>query len=415
MIPFQMTLEWEGKSIKKYEFICKMENKVYYKNTDKSMILSELSKMGDLDGYGLVKIFIGNFYLDNKFTKEFNIPSKREIQSRFLDAYQGINIYRGDVKIYGHGKEDWLKLAEERVKRGVGNIDNKLTFGVVELPSISQEVLIERSSREGFIKNKKRIVFEQVMKTIIKQFNNDRVEAIKCLKKVNIKPKNLNNEKSTNTKEIYLDNKSEKIKSSIVEDRSTDYSSSDKPKQRGFNIYDRLDELTLQQLDYLEPKISDCIMELDSLSKSKKEYKYSLISLLRTIVEISAKELDCELKMFESEYAGAKYDETKMMVIARCKDKISNKRQSVLKDQEELENLYNKCHSKLRNIKNADIENHLHNLDFVMHQEKEQVTFEKVETEYNFFAPIITSFIDSMVALKALRISKRKRKKKETV
>ncbi|MFP3919965.1 hypothetical protein U5N28_19355, partial [Lysinibacillus telephonicus] len=97
-------------------------------------------------------------------------------------AYQGINVYRNGYKIYGHGKEDWLKLAEKRLKRSSDNIDNKQTFGYVILCPEKSVYLEEKTNREGFIRNDTSTYFTKIIDAIITQFGQDRKKSISKIK-----------------------------------------------------------------------------------------------------------------------------------------------------------------------------------------------------------------------------------------
>jgi len=105
-----------------------------------------------LNDIGKVTVYIDNFFFESAYSKKANISAKI-IQDRFLYSYQGINIYRNKVKIFGFGSNDFLKLAEERLKRSGDNIDNKNTFGYAIVDGGTKEKLIEQTNREGFVFN----------------------------------------------------------------------------------------------------------------------------------------------------------------------------------------------------------------------------------------------------------------------
>lgn len=121
-------------------------------------ILSSLTN--DEEGYsidkhilkelGKIKIYIDSFFFDRGYVKNTTYKTT-DIQSLFLSAYQGINIYRNKIKIFGFGRNDFLKLAEKRLKRAADNIDNKQTFGYVEIEKQTKDKLKEQTNREGFI------------------------------------------------------------------------------------------------------------------------------------------------------------------------------------------------------------------------------------------------------------------------
>ncbi|WDU77558.1 hypothetical protein [Lysinibacillus sp. G01H] len=180
--PFSAIAEFEGNKIVSYKFICKFHNTVLYENS--SMIsIEESIKEQNVENIfiGRTKVYIHNFFFDKKFS---NVIQSRELELKlkFLSAYQGINVYRNNYKIYGHGKEDWLKLAEKRLMKPAENIDNKLTFGYVILDPFNSYNLEEKTNREGFIRNETSKYFHKIIDIIVTQFGKDREEAVKAIK-----------------------------------------------------------------------------------------------------------------------------------------------------------------------------------------------------------------------------------------
>ncbi|KMT58609.1 ATP-binding protein [Paenilisteria newyorkensis] len=126
------------------------------------------------------------FFLHNHKTYYKNngrsLP-EQSIKEEFLSANQGINLYRNNFKIYGHGTTDWLNLAELRLTKAGDNIDNKQTFGVITLDSEKSKLLKEKSSREGFIKNDSSKAFRSLILLLVRQFGVDREESNNIMKK----------------------------------------------------------------------------------------------------------------------------------------------------------------------------------------------------------------------------------------
>jgi|GEM_PF-2548477 len=135
-------------------------------------------KLNDL---GKIKIKIYNFVLATNILKFMDI-SKKDIQNKFLIAYQGINIYRSDCKIFGHGLNDWLKLAEKRLMHSADNIDNKTAFGYVELSDVNKELLVEKTNREGFIKNDYSKLLDKIILSITSELGKMRKETLAEIK-----------------------------------------------------------------------------------------------------------------------------------------------------------------------------------------------------------------------------------------
>ncbi|MED1902536.1 ATP-binding protein [Bacillus thuringiensis] len=186
--PFYAVAEFEGEEVLSYEFVCEINgeriyaNNVFkknYKDALKNVLLNHSANGVNL---GKTKIIIYNFYFDKLFKQWHGDIQEAEIKENFLAAYKGINVYRNGFKVYGHGEEDWLKLAETRLKKSSDNIDNKLTYGYLLLDSKESKKLREKTNREGFIKSKELTYFREIVMSIVKQFGLDRKVSIKAIK-----------------------------------------------------------------------------------------------------------------------------------------------------------------------------------------------------------------------------------------
>lgn len=180
--PFFAEVEFEGDKIIKYDFICTYSNQKVYSKSDSSKIQSKIDSKLLTENIGRTKVYVYNFYFDRKFKNISNLR-KTELENQFLSAYQGISVYRNGFKIYGHGTEDWLKLAEKRLMKPGENIDNKLTFGYILLDQYQSLGLEEKTNREGFFRSDETKYFKAIMDSIITEFGQDRKKAISAIKK----------------------------------------------------------------------------------------------------------------------------------------------------------------------------------------------------------------------------------------
>lgn len=187
--PFYAEIEFSGNTITAYTFKCNYKGASLYENIDKSKVQKMISDTLPID-IGKTKVYIYNFYFDPTHS---NVTKKTEnyIKNNFLAAYQGISVYRNNYKIYGHGEEDWLKLAEKRLKRSSDNIDNKLTFGYIILDPINSLGLEEKTNREGFLRNDYSLYFRKTINAIVTQFGQDRKKSISLIKKYNAENESL--------------------------------------------------------------------------------------------------------------------------------------------------------------------------------------------------------------------------------
>lgn len=170
--PFKCSATFRRNELTSYEFICEFKNKIIYKNLNPADLVNNMKELQDAD-LGEIKITLYNFYFKPEFIKKYDIP-KDDINNLFLNIYQGISVYRENFKIYGHGRNDWLKLAEKRVANPGKCIDNKLSFGYINLKRPNSDTLEEKTSREGFIKNEYFEYFLAATNILIDQFSKDR-------------------------------------------------------------------------------------------------------------------------------------------------------------------------------------------------------------------------------------------------
>ncbi|HEY4601221.1 MAG TPA: ATP-binding protein [Cerasibacillus sp.] len=188
--PFHAVAIIEGMNIKEYKFNCLIKGETYYTNNQiNNNFLSTLNKTLSMNfanniNLGEIKIEIYNFFFDRPFLSWHKGIEQTKIKNEMLEAYQGISVYRNGYKIFGHGEEDWLKLAELRLKRPGDNIDNKSTYGLVTLDPVCSISLKEKTNREGFIKSPEYTYFHETVLCIVKQVGADRRESIRNIRKL---------------------------------------------------------------------------------------------------------------------------------------------------------------------------------------------------------------------------------------
>lgn len=171
--PFYAHATIEGGNITEYNFDCTVKGESLYKNNiikesflrtlEKELMNSNSSNVN----LGKIKVKIHNFFFDNKYISWHQDINKSYITNRILQAYQGISVYRNGYKVYGHGEEDWLKLAELRLSKPGDNIDNKLTYGIITLDAKKSLNLKEKTSREGFIRSPELTFLEKLFYALL--------------------------------------------------------------------------------------------------------------------------------------------------------------------------------------------------------------------------------------------------------
>lgn len=226
--PFYATATIEGGNITSYKFECVVKGNTLFENKNmNSKLITTLDKELKDRYYseinlGEIKIELYNFFFDNPYLKWHGDIDKDYINKHFLQAYQGISVYRNGYKIYGHGEEDWLKLAANRVSRAGANIDNKLSYGFVTLDSQKSLSLKEKTSREGFIKSPELSYFRAIVLCVIKQIGLDRESSVKNIRQyMKENPKPVKEVKPA--KNITKESKQEENKVIQKKSESTDY------------------------------------------------------------------------------------------------------------------------------------------------------------------------------------------------
>lgn len=116
-----------------------------------------------LEGIGSVR---GELYVYDRDKAVLRQLPESRFQEDFLDQQAGIRIYRDGIRVYNYGEpgDDWLGLDLRRVNRPTRKLSRNLVLGAVNLDLENSTLLIERTSREGFVDNDallrlKKIVF----------------------------------------------------------------------------------------------------------------------------------------------------------------------------------------------------------------------------------------------------------------
>ncbi|URZ87568.1 ATP-binding protein [Floricoccus penangensis] len=301
-----------------YNFETKLDKSTVYSNDEIcSNFFKQIKGLFDTNEIflelGPIDFYLYNFYFDKKkHIKDYLYDNNMEtrIPKQFLSAYQGINIYRNGFKIYGHGKTDWLKLAELRVSRSAENIDNKQSYGIIMLNNDKSYKLREKSSREGFIKDKSSNSFSKLITILVRQFGLDRKNSINIIrdhiekanpsvpipKENRISPRNFeksssSSDEKSNTRLIGTSsshnepNLGEEKNDTNLHD-SKKQKSKKSPEQTRYNITrnNKLTQIDQSIFDGLRlGKIRDLICELTQIDTLK--YPYSTAYIFRALLE----------------------------------------------------------------------------------------------------------------------------------
>lgn len=315
---FNCTAKYKGDQLISYNFVGKINDDIIFENNLTNDIKKEFydtfkiynNKDKDL---GEIEIKLHNFYFRNEFISLNNIP-KDELQNNFLNVYQGITVYRENFQIYGHGKNDWLKLAEKRVANPSKCIDNKLTFGYISLNRPNSDALEETTNREGFISgNMVYSYFKESVEFIIDLFNKDRVSTIEEMENLSFKvskratvmqnkdkpidnnANEQNNSPNKDTKksaELPSNIKETEGTSSVTissnkEDRKENPTNNTKSKPKKPYNFNILIDSSFECPSSAPLKIKQIIYELQTLRVQDEKNLYAVALLLRCLIDIS--------------------------------------------------------------------------------------------------------------------------------
>lgn len=123
----------------------------------------------------------GTFYVFNQNSHLLNMNFGGQINAvkSFIKDNSGVKIFRDNIRVYNYGEpnDDWLRLDLDKIQRTGDHFGKKVTVGVVELDlKMSNEGLIEKTNREGFIDNQEFEKFQSIVKRAYTFFEDEASE-----------------------------------------------------------------------------------------------------------------------------------------------------------------------------------------------------------------------------------------------
>ena len=127
----------------------------------------------DLNGIGKIT---GQFYVFNQskklLDKIYGVGRSGAIKE-YIKENCGVKVYRDNIRVYNYGEpsDDWLGLELAKVQRIGDHFSKKVTIGAVCLNlSESEESLIEKTNREGFLENDTYWRYREIIKAVFSFF-----------------------------------------------------------------------------------------------------------------------------------------------------------------------------------------------------------------------------------------------------
>lgn len=123
----------------------------------------------------------GTFYVFNQNSQLLNMNFGGQINAvkSFIKDNSGVKIFRDNIRVYNYGEpnDDWLRLDLDKIQRTGDHFGKKVTVGVVGLDlKMSNDGLIEKTNREGFIDNEEFEKFQSIVKRVYTFFEDEASE-----------------------------------------------------------------------------------------------------------------------------------------------------------------------------------------------------------------------------------------------
>ena len=130
---------------------------------------SDIKDIGEIQG----KFFVFN---QNSILLNMNFGGQNQAVKLFIKENCGVKIFRDNIRVYNYGEQydDWLGLDLDKIQRAGDHFGKKVTIGVIELDlKSSNNGLIEKTNREGFIDNSTFRKFQLLTKEVFNFFEKE--------------------------------------------------------------------------------------------------------------------------------------------------------------------------------------------------------------------------------------------------
>lgn len=146
-----------------------------YKDLDGEKDYKRFLRNKDLSRIGTIK---GKFYVFNQSSVLLKMSFGGQINAvkQFIKDNSGVKVFRDNIRVYNYGEQydDWLGLDLDKIQRTGDHFGKKVTIGAVELDlKSSNDGLIEKTNREGFIDNSEFNRFQLLVKEVFNFFERE--------------------------------------------------------------------------------------------------------------------------------------------------------------------------------------------------------------------------------------------------
>lgn len=163
-----------NKSSKKYKqfFIGDIFKGIDGNQNNKHLRDSDIENIGE---------FSGEFFIFNQNSQILAgfFPGQISAIKNYIKENKGIKLYRDNLRVYNYGEpsDDWLNLDLDKIQHAGSHFGKKVSLGYVSLDlSQSENGLVEKTNREGFIENYIYLKFQTLVKYIFNSFERIALE-----------------------------------------------------------------------------------------------------------------------------------------------------------------------------------------------------------------------------------------------
>ncbi len=124
------------------------------------------------------ELICGSFIVNlHNYDKSPEWLQKSGVIKKDIEELCGVSIYRDGIRIlpYGERGDDWLELDKRRVQDPTGKIDNKTIIGMIEVNQIENQLLKDKTNREGLIENLAFHQFRELVLATIQVLEHERL------------------------------------------------------------------------------------------------------------------------------------------------------------------------------------------------------------------------------------------------
>jgi len=158
-----------------FEYDFKMPDLKATKKSGRINLVKEYLDMSSKDA--ICGGFILNLHAYSRVKKYLKAST---VDQKDLKSLCGISVYRDGMRIlpYGEPGNDWLDLGYRRIQSPGATISNDQVIGLIEIDQLENNLLKDKTNREGLIENEAYLGFRKlvfcVIQTLEKEMENDR-------------------------------------------------------------------------------------------------------------------------------------------------------------------------------------------------------------------------------------------------